>query len=69
MEILNLLTGHPNIAGLKASYEDKYNVHFVIEYCKGRLVSLLDARTQSPSSICCTLSQRALLLGGCSWVC
>ena len=35
VEILNLLTGHPNIAGLKASYEDKHAVHFIIEFCKG----------------------------------
>lgn len=35
VQILNLLTGHPNIAGLKASYEDRHAVHFVIEYCKG----------------------------------
>ncbi|GAB4815929.1 hypothetical protein N2152v2_002975 [Parachlorella kessleri] len=35
VEILHLLTGHPNIAGLKATYEDKHSVHLIIEYCKG----------------------------------
>lgn len=34
-EILHLVSDHPNVARMIASYEDKTNVHFVLELCRG----------------------------------
>lgn len=39
-EILHLLGGHPNIAALRATYEDRRAVHLVMEYCSGELVGV-----------------------------
>eukprot|EP00249_Psilotum_nudum_P033030 c49414_g1_i1 orf=3-575(-) len=35
IEILRLLSGHPNIVSLKGVYEDKAYVHIVMELCQG----------------------------------
>mmetsp|Transcript_12722 Transcript_12722/g.38367 ORF Transcript_12722/g.38367 Transcript_12722/m.38367 type:complete len:528 (-) Transcript_12722:1419-3002(-) len=35
MQILNLVSDHRNIAGLKATYEDEANVYFILELCQG----------------------------------
>ena len=35
VQILHHLGGHPNITLLKGAYEDKYNVHLVMELCSG----------------------------------
>ena len=35
VQILHHLGGNPNITLLKGAYEDKYNVHLVMELCSG----------------------------------
>lgn len=35
VEILNLVSPHPTVAGLKQVYEDRYAVHIVMEVCVG----------------------------------
>jgi len=35
VQILHHLGGHPNITLLKGAFEDKYNVHLVMELCSG----------------------------------
>ena len=35
VQIMHLLTGHPNIVELKGAYEDKSSVHLVMELCAG----------------------------------
>ena len=35
VEIMHHLAGHANITRLKGSYEDKGNVHLVMELCSG----------------------------------
>ena len=35
VEVLHLVSDHPNIAELKVAYEDSAAVHLVLEMCKG----------------------------------
>lgn len=35
IEVMALLSGHPNVVGLKAVYEDKSCVHLIMELCAG----------------------------------
>eukprot|EP01026_Neomeris_dumetosa_P039070 TRINITY_DN31_c9_g1_i4.p1 TRINITY_DN31_c9_g1~~TRINITY_DN31_c9_g1_i4.p1 ORF type:complete len:498 (-),score=83.19 TRINITY_DN31_c9_g1_i4:347-1840(-) len=35
VQIMHHLAGHPNIVTLKGAYEDRYNVHLVMELCSG----------------------------------
>jgi len=35
IEILHHLNGHPNICELKGTYEDRHNIHIVLELCTG----------------------------------
>ena len=35
IEILHHLNGHPNICEFKGAYEDRHNIHIVLELCTG----------------------------------
>lgn len=35
VQILHHLGGHPNITQLKGAFEDRHNVHLVMELCSG----------------------------------
>lgn len=35
IEILHHLTGHTNIVAFKGAYEDRHNIHLVMELCSG----------------------------------
>lgn len=35
VQILHHLAGHPNVTQLRATYEDKHDVHIVMEVCSG----------------------------------
>ena len=53
-EILRQLGGHPHIAGLRAAYEDRHAVHFVIEYCSGEpLHASVNRRAPSMRLLAC----------------
>ena len=49
VEVLHLVSDHPNIAELKVAYEDSAAVHLVLEMCKGG--ELFDR--QAPAAGCC----------------
>lgn len=33
VQIMLHLAGHPNVVGLRGAYEDKQNVHLIMELC------------------------------------
>lgn len=35
VELLNLLTPHINVAGLREVFEDQTAIHIILDYCKG----------------------------------
>ena len=67
VQILHHLGGHPNITLLKGAFEDKYNVHLVMELCSGgelfdRIVSRGHYRCRSASRAIAPVSVAQRLL-------
>ena len=60
VQILHHLGGHPNITLLKGAFEDKYNVHLVMELCSGG--ELFDRIVSRGHYRCCSFQCLVLVL-------
>lgn len=50
VQVLNLVSDHPHVAELIETFEDSYNVHVILELCKGG--ELFDRVVSKGRSLC-----------------